>query len=56
MIKVKYFYNEDFQLKGFSVKGHAEYAEYGRDIVCAAVTTHAIARINSLDVLQKVEF
>lgn len=56
MIKVKYFYNDDFQLKGFSVKGHAEYAEYGRDIVCAAVTTHAIATINSLDVLQKVEF
>ena len=56
MIKVGYFYNDDFKLKGFSVKGHAEYAEYGKDIVCAAVTTHAVGVINSLDVLQKVEF
>lgn len=56
MIKVDYFYDDDFRMKGFSVKGHAEYAEYGKDIVCAAVTTHAVGVINSLDVLQKVEF
>lgn len=56
MIKVKYYYNDDFMLKGFCLKGHADYAEIGYDIVCAAVTSNAIAVINSLNKLVKVEF
>jgi hypothetical protein len=56
MIKVKYYYNDDFLLKGFCLKGHAEYAEIGYDIVCSAVTSQSIAVINSLDKLVKVEF
>ncbi|RDY24030.1 ribosomal-processing cysteine protease Prp [Romboutsia maritimum] len=56
MIKVKYYYNDDFMLQGFCLKGHADYAEIGYDIVCAAVTSNAVAVINSLDKLQKVEF
>ena len=56
MIKVKYYYTWWFQLKGFCLKGHADYAEIGYDIVCSAVTSNAIAVINSLDNLQKVEF
>ncbi|CEH33123.1 ribosomal-processing cysteine protease Prp [Romboutsia lituseburensis] len=56
MIKVKYYYNDDFSIKGFCLKGHADYAEIGYDIVCSAVTSNAIAVINSLDKLQKVEF
>ena len=42
MIKIKYHYTDDFRLKGFTLKGHAEYAEYGYDIVCSAVTSNAI--------------
>ncbi|RDY29647.1 ribosomal-processing cysteine protease Prp [Romboutsia weinsteinii] len=56
MIKVKYYYNDDFLLKGFCLKGHADYAEIGYDIVCAAVTSNSVAVINSLDKLLKVEF
>ena len=56
MIKVKYYYNDDFLMKGFCLKGHADFAEIGYDIVCSAVTSNAIAVINSLDKLVKVEF
>lgn len=56
MIKVKYYYTDDFSLRGFSLKGHADFAEIGYDIVCSAVTSNAIAVINSLDKLVKVEF
>jgi len=56
MIKVNYYYNDDFVLKGFCLKGHADFAEIGYDIVCSAVTSNAIAVINSLSKLQKVEF
>ena len=44
MIKVKYYYDDDFSIRGFCLKGHA------------AVTSNAIAVINSLDKLVKVEF
>ncbi len=56
MIKVKYYYDDDFMLKGFCLKGHADFAEIGYDIVCSAVTSNAIAVINSLSKLIKVEF
>ena len=56
MIKVKYYYDDDFSIKGFCLKGHADFAEIGYDIVCSAVTSNAIAVINSLDKLAKVEF
>ena len=56
MIKVKYYYDDDFSIRGFCLKGHADYAEIGYDIVCSAVTSNAIAVINSLDKLVKVEF
>ena len=56
MIKVKYHYTDDFKLKGFTLKGHADYAESGYDIVCAAVTSNAIGVDNSLNLLAKVEF
>ena len=56
MIKVKYHYTDDFKLKGFTLKGHADYAESVYDIVCAAVTSNAIGVDNSLNLLAKVEF
>lgn len=36
---------------GFSVKGHAGYAEQGKDIVCAAVSALTLTLENSLAVL-----
>ena len=56
MIKGKYYYDDDFSIKGFCLRGHADYAEIGYDIVCSAVTSNAIAVIISLDKLVKVEF
>ena len=55
MIEVRFLKKND-KLKGFEIKGHAEYDDIGLDIVCAAVTSNAIAVINSLEELVKVEF
>ena len=38
MITVKVTRFENGNISGFTVKGHAGYAEAGRDIVCAAVS------------------
>ena len=42
-------YIGDGEVKGFDVCGHAEYAPYGEDIVCAAVSVLTIAAVNSLE-------
>lgn len=34
---------------GFSIKGHADFAEEGSDIVCAAVSILAYSTVNTLD-------
>ena len=39
---------------GFKVKGHAGYAERGKDIVCASVSALTIALENSLGTLSDV--
>ena len=56
MIKVTFFYNDEFKIEGFELKDHANYGEFGYDIVCSAVTSNSIAVINSLENLQKVSF
>lgn len=33
------FYKKDRELSGFRVSGHAGYADYGYDIVCASVSS-----------------
>lgn len=48
MIKVNSIYCEDI-LKGFEITGHANFDEYGSDIVCAAVSILAYTTVNSLD-------
>lgn len=45
MIKVKINYDGNV-IKGFKVFGHANYDEYGKDIVCASVSTVVITSIN----------
>ncbi|MCD8016127.1 MAG: ribosomal-processing cysteine protease Prp [Lachnospiraceae bacterium] len=39
------------QYSGFSLDGHAEYAEAGRDVVCAAVSALALNTANSIESL-----
>ncbi|WP_105617956.1 ribosomal-processing cysteine protease Prp [Vallitalea okinawensis] len=48
MIHVK-FYQTQEEIIGVEVSGHAEYAEYGQDIVCAAVSALVFNSINSVD-------
>ena len=43
-------YISDGEIKGFDVCGHAEYAPYGEDIVCASVSILTITVVNSLEV------
>lgn len=42
-------YKEESIVTGFECLGHAEYAESGSDIVCAAVSALVINAINSMD-------
>ena len=55
MIKVSLFYDGD-NIKGFSILGHAGYAEAGSDIICSAVSMLAINTINSIEKLTEDGF
>lgn len=45
MIKVKVLYENDY-VKSFKVTGHANYDSYGKDIVCASVSSIVITNCN----------
>ena len=49
MIKVTVYKNDSDQYVGFEMVGHAEYADYGKDIVCAAVSALVINTMNSVE-------
>ena len=48
MIKVNIFRTGD-QVLGIEITGHAESAEYGKDLVCAGVSAVAVGLNNALD-------
>lgn len=48
MIQVTIFRDSDEQYSGFELSGHAEYGEYGQDIVCAAVSALVLNTANSV--------
>lgn len=47
MIKIK-ITKENENIKQISFKGHALYDEYGKDIVCSAVSSIVITTINAI--------
>ncbi len=49
MIRVTLFKDAENMITGFRVLGHADYAEYGSDVVCAAVSVLVINTINSIE-------
>lgn len=49
MIKATIFKNADNLITGFKMLGHADYAQKGSDIVCAAVSVIVINAINSIE-------
>lgn len=45
MIKIEVDYNDN-KVSGFKVTGHANFADYGKDIVCASVSSIVITSVN----------
>ena len=55
MIRVTIDQAEDGRIRGFTLAGHAEYAEPGRDIVCAGVSAVTFGTVNALEALLHVD-
>ncbi|MFA9466092.1 MAG: ribosomal-processing cysteine protease Prp [Velocimicrobium sp.] len=53
MIEITVKKNEIGIYNGLCVKGHAGYDEYGKDIVCAAVSVLVINTLNSVETFTK---
>ncbi|WP_312654031.1 ribosomal-processing cysteine protease Prp [Proteiniclasticum sp.] len=53
MIEVR-FLRKSGQLVAFTYEGHADFDEYGKDIVCAAVTAQCMMTYNGLDEVMKI--
>lgn len=51
MIQAGFKRAEDGSIRSFSLKGHAFFADKGKDVVCAAVSMTVINTINSIEVL-----
>ena len=47
MIKVKISYKGEF-IESISIKGHANFDKFGKDIVCASVSSIVITSINAI--------
>lgn len=55
MIKVHIKHNRDTQqIEGFTISGHAGYADPGQDIVCSAVTAISFGTVNAIESLLNV--
>ena len=54
MIKVRYDIDEDVNYTYLDVKGHADFAEYGRDLICASVSSIVYGLMNALDEIEGV--
>ena len=53
MISVKITKNRNGLFQGIECNGHAEYDEYGNDIICSAVSMLVINTVNSIEELAK---
>ncbi|MBP3476509.1 MAG: ribosomal-processing cysteine protease Prp [Lachnospiraceae bacterium] len=49
MTKITFHKTKAGEYLGFTCDGHAGYADYGKDIVCASISVLVINTINSLD-------
>ena len=49
MTRITFHKTQAGEYQGFTCHGHAGYAAYGEDIVCAAISVLVINTINSLD-------
>ncbi len=56
MITAIFFKNSHGIYRGFSISGHAGYADKGQDIVCAAVSALSVNTANSIEALTDDRF
>ena len=49
MIQVMILCDKNHAEKGIEITGHAGYAEYGQDVICAAVSVLALNMANSVE-------
>lgn len=56
MIRVNVFRNKSGDIYGFRLKGHADFAEEGSDIVCSAVSVLTINTINCIELFTEEKF
>lgn len=54
MIKANFFTTKDGSLVGFDISGHSGLAEYGQDIVCAAVSSATFLVANTICEVMKI--
>lgn len=52
MIKIEVIKDND-KLKKITITGHAKYDKYGKDIVCAAVSSIVTTTVNAIEKLDK---
>ena len=56
MIQATFYKHQNGTLCGFSLSGHAGFAESGKDIVCAGVSALAINTVNAVERFTDVKF
>lgn len=44
------------QYRGLSISGHADFAESGNDIICAAVSALSVNTVNSIEIFTEDKF
>ncbi|MHC5215859.1 ribosomal-processing cysteine protease Prp [Enterococcus sp. LJL128] len=55
MIKGSFKRDEAGQIVSFEIAGHAEAAEFGEDVICAAVSVLAVSTVNGIEALAGFE-
>lgn len=55
MIQAEFYVQDGGRITGFSVSGHAMFAESGEDIVCAAVSSAAYMTANTITEILSIE-
>lgn len=56
MINATLYNSSDKGYSGFLIKGHAGYANSGKDIICSAVSSVVITIVNSIETFTNDEF
>ncbi len=55
MIEIKILTLDNGGICGFKIEGHAGYEEYGKDIICAAVSSAAYMAVNTITDILNVD-